>query len=141
LRRRQDVDGVRRCNLRTQQEHGRRNNSTEQTHGNFPPLEYSAIPSDYRGGLGALSTKPLKLPHLYLRHRSEKAVLGERFFCMKVLLACNLPLHERIIRQLAIPEPPQVQAILIQGAGFVGPSYAAEQHGKPVRSEAEEGCR
>jgi len=47
-----------------------------------------------------------------------------------VLLARNLPLHERIIRQLAVPVPPPVQAILIQGAGFVRPSHAAEQHGK-----------
>ena|SRR5579871_1223765 len=46
LCRRQEGDAVRECNSRTQQEHGRRNNSTElvwKTHGNPPPLEYSAI--------------------------------------------------------------------------------------------------
>ena len=49
-------------------------------------------------------------------------LLGCKWTLCLVLLARHLPLHERIIRQLAIPESPKLQTILIQGAGLVRPA-------------------
>src|SRR5579872_197876 len=54
----------------------------------------------------------MKPPHFYLRRRNEKVGFGGRFFWNRsadfvpVLGAGNLPLDERMIRQLAVPMPP-----------------------------------
>src|SRR5579863_6296815 len=67
LCRRQEGDGVRRCNSRTQQEHGHRNNSTElvwKAHGNPPPLEYSAILFGLARGSRSHSSPGLQNPHI-----------------------------------------------------------------------------
>ena len=54
---------------------------------------------------------------------------GESADFVPVLPACNLPLHERMIRQVAVPVPPQLETILIQGVCFVRPSHAPEKRG------------
>jgi len=72
-------------------------------------------------------------PHIfYLRQRREEFAVSDGFIrdgkceCSPILLGRNLPLDERMVGQLAVPLPPQLQAILIQGGCFVRPSHAAE---------------
>ena len=52
----------------------------------------------------------------------------------------DLALHERILLQFAVPVPPHLQAILIQGACFIRPSHAPEQRGQ-CTIEPRELCR